>query len=54
MFDDEATYFRHRAEVETERARMATAPEVVAVHYQLAEAYFARLAQVDQVAAKAA
>ena len=44
MFEDDRAYFQHRAEVETEQARKATVPKVVQVHYQLAEAYFDKLA----------
>lgn len=49
MFDDDRSYYQHRAEVEIERAQGATRPEVVRVHYQLAEAYLDRLASVEPV-----
>lgn len=38
MSDDDLTYYRHRAETETEMAAQATLPEVVAAHYKLAHA----------------
>lgn len=43
MSKDDLTYYRRRAEIETERAAQATLPEVVAAHYQLATAYFERI-----------
>lgn len=43
MFEDDSAYYTRRAEVELEQAQRATRPEVVQVHYQLAEAYLERL-----------
>jgi hypothetical protein len=43
MSNDDLTYYRHRAEIETELAAQATQPEVVAVHTQLATAYLERV-----------
>ena len=48
--DSDAEYFQLRAEQEIERVRMATKPEVVAVHYTLAELYLERLATMRQSA----
>ena len=53
MFEDERSYYQHRAEVELEHAQMATAPEVVRVHYLLAEAYLEKLAPSAPTQAKA-
>jgi hypothetical protein len=44
VFEDDRSYYRHRAELETERARSATVPTVRRVHQQLAEAYLGKLA----------
>lgn len=43
VIDDDAAYFRLRAEQELERAQRATKPEVAAVHFALADLYRARL-----------
>ena len=43
MFEDDATYYRRRAEVELEQAQRATLPEVVHAHYEMANAYLERL-----------
>lgn len=43
MFEDDLSYYRHRAEVELEHARAATRPEVMAVHFQLADGYRQRI-----------
>lgn len=43
MFEDDSTYYTRRAKAELEQAQRATRPEVVQVHYQLAEAYLERL-----------
>jgi hypothetical protein len=40
--DDDA-YFYQRAEAELKQAQHATNPAAAAVHYQLAEAYLAKL-----------
>ena len=53
MFEDDQSYFQHRAEVETARAQEATKPEVVKAHYQLAEAYFGKLASAESSKAEA-
>ena len=53
MFDDDVSYYQHRAEIEVERAQQATSPEVVRVHHQLAEAYLDRLAAGRFVVAEA-
>ena len=47
MSNDDVTYYRHRAEVETEMAAQATLPQAVAAHYKLANAYFDRIAPID-------
>jgi hypothetical protein len=44
MFEDDRSYYQHRAAVEVERARMATIPHVQQAHYKLAAAYRSRLA----------
>jgi hypothetical protein len=44
VHEDDLRYYRHRAETETERAEKATVPQAVRVHYQLAEAYFSKIA----------
>jgi hypothetical protein len=41
--EDDATYYRRRAESELEMAQRATRAEVVKVHYLLATAYLDRL-----------
>ena len=53
MFQDDKTYFQRRAEVETERAQQATVPQAVRAHYQLAQAYFAKLAAAEPAATEA-
>ncbi len=45
MIEDDASYFQRRAEQEVEQAQRATQPEVVAVHYALANHYLERMAQ---------
>ena len=44
MFEDDRSYYQHRAEVELEIAQRATAPEAVKAHHLLAEAYLEKLA----------
>lgn len=53
MFEDDISYYQHRAEVEIERAKEAAVPEAVAVHYQLAEAYRNKVALAGPVQAGA-
>jgi hypothetical protein len=53
MFEDDRSYYQHRAEVEIERAQLATVPSVVQAHYQLAEAYFGKLASDEPVKVEA-
>jgi hypothetical protein len=53
MFEDDRSYYQHRAEIEVERAQTATLPSVVQVHYQLAEAYLGKLATNEPVKADA-
>ena len=48
MIEDDRTYFRRRAETEVERARKAAAPGAVKAHYQLAEAYWDKLASFER------
>ena len=43
MAQEDVSYYRRRAEVELERAQAATAPEAVAAHYQLANAYLEKV-----------
>jgi len=47
MFEDDRSYYQHRAEVEIELAQQARVPEVVRVHHEMAEAYLGRLASVE-------
>ena len=54
MFQDDRSYYQHRAEVEVERAQAATAPGAVRAHYQLAEAYLDKLAVAEGTMAEAA
>jgi hypothetical protein len=49
MFDDDRSYYQHRAEVEVERAQLATVPSVVRAHYLLAEAYLGKIAADETV-----
>jgi hypothetical protein len=53
MFEDDRSYYQHRAEVEIERAQLATVPSVVQAHYQLAEAYLGKLASDEFVKVEA-
>jgi hypothetical protein len=53
MFEDDRSYYQRRAEVEIERAQLATVPSVVQAHYKLAEAYFSKLASDEPVKVKA-
>lgn len=46
MIDDDRTYFRYRAVVETERAVRSTEPSAMQAHYALAEAYFEKLRSI--------
>ena len=43
MSKDDIGYFQRRAEYELESAQQATHPDVVAAHYQLANAYLERI-----------
>ncbi|WP_425228870.1 hypothetical protein [Sphingomonas sp.] len=52
MFEDDRSYYQHRAEVEIERAQSATVPSVVQAHYQLAEAYLGKIAANEPVKVK--
>jgi hypothetical protein len=54
MFEDDRSYYQHRAEVEVERAQAATLPAVVQVHYHLSEAYLAKLASDEPIQAAVA
>jgi hypothetical protein len=45
MNDDDRSYYQRRAEVELERAQVATVPKVVRAHFELAEAYLGKLSQ---------
>jgi hypothetical protein len=49
MTDEDSAYYARRAEAELDQAQRATMPEVVRVHYQLAEAYLERLEANDRV-----
>lgn len=53
MFEDDRSYYQHRAEVELEIAQKATAPEVVRAHHLLAEAYLEKLNSAVPARAKA-
>ena len=44
MFQDDMSYYQHRAQVEVERALEAGRPDVARVHYDLAAAYLGKLA----------
>lgn len=46
--DQDLDYYQTRAEEEVERARRAQSPAVVAVHYELAELYLARINPKEQ------
>ncbi len=48
MNEDDVTYYRQRADAELQRAQQATKPKVVAVHYQLAQAYIERVGPGDR------
>ena len=43
MASDDQAYFYQRAETELQQAQQATDPAIASVHYQLAEAYLAKL-----------
>ena len=47
MFEDDRTYYRHRAEVEIAQAQRAAMPRAAKSHYQLAEAYLDKLRALD-------
>jgi len=47
MLKDDRSYYQRRAEVEVERARLATVPHVQQAHHTLAEAYRSKLASED-------
>lgn len=49
MTPNDKAYYQHRAEVEIELAQQATEPPVVQAHYKLAEAYLARVSELDRV-----
>jgi len=49
MRADDRAYYQQRAEVEIERAQLATMPSVVHVHYRLAEAYLDKIAKDELV-----
>jgi hypothetical protein len=53
MIQDDRSYYQRRAEIETERAQQAVLPEVVQVHYALAEAYLEKVAAAGRVQAGA-
>lgn len=52
MFEDDRSYYQHRAAVESERAQEATLPQVVSAHHQLAKAYLDKLAAAEPAAAE--
>jgi hypothetical protein len=43
MFEDENSYYQHRAEQELELAQAAEHPRAVLAHYQLASSYLERV-----------
>ena len=47
MHEDDISYYRQRAETELERAQQASRPEVVKVHFLLADAYLERIAPFE-------
>ena len=53
MFENDRSYYQHRADIEIERAQSATVPSVVQAHYQLAEAYLGKLASDQPVRVEA-
>lgn len=53
MFEDDKSYYQHRAEVELEIAQKAAAPEVVRAHHLLAKAYLDKVAAATPAQAKA-
>ena len=54
MFEDDQSFYQRRAEAEIALAQQATLPCVVQAHYQLAEAYFDKLASIGLLSAEAA
>ena len=54
MFEGDRSFYQRRAEAETALAQQATFPEVAQVHYQLAEAYFDKLASLALLSVEAA
>ena len=47
MLEDNISYYRRRAEAELERARKASCPEVLRPHFEMANAYLARIAAAE-------
>lgn len=47
MSDEDISYYQRRAEAETKAAQSATGPEAARLHYQMAEAYFDRVTEID-------
>ena len=43
MIEDDLNYYRHRAEIERERARHAVSPKAAQVHSELANVYVERI-----------
>jgi hypothetical protein len=49
MFEDDRSYYQHRAEAELDRAQESTLNSVMRVHYELAEAYLEKIALIEPV-----
>lgn len=49
MIEDDLSYYRHRAEVERERARQTAFPEAAQVHSELANVYVERIVVAEAI-----
>ena len=47
MFEDDRSYYQHRAEVEIERAKQAVEPCAAKAYYELAEACLDKLSSIE-------
>ena len=48
MHQVDLSYYRYRAEIETERAAKASVPQAVATHYRMASLYFERVERAER------
>jgi hypothetical protein len=53
MYEDDRSYYQHRATIETELARSATVPSAAIAHHRLAEAYLGKVGDGEPVKVKA-